>query len=208
MFCPNCGKQIRDYDNFCRYCGIDLRVETRCVSSVNTSEDKLPIAVNEEYKLPEDDAEELVLYDVKKHWMSLFWPIVMTPVFFVYFWVIFLNTHSFFSWVIVLILLLPIVYPVLRYNSDKIVITTKYAHIKIGALNPEEIDIPLKNLDTIEVSQTVTGKILGYGMIAFIHKSQRYDYGYIKDPEDLQYIIDNPARFVHEAMIEDNTYLP
>ena len=25
MFCPNCGKQIKDYDNFCRYCGIDLK---------------------------------------------------------------------------------------------------------------------------------------------------------------------------------------
>ena len=28
MFCPNCGKQIKDYDNFCRYCGIDLKKDS------------------------------------------------------------------------------------------------------------------------------------------------------------------------------------
>lgn len=136
--------------------------------------------------------------------MALFWPVILTPVFFIYFWTVFLNTHSFFSWVIVLLLLLPIIYPALRYNSDKIIITTKYAHIKLGVLNPEEIDIPLKKLDMLEVSQTAMGRMLDYGMVSFSHKSERFDYGYIKAPEELQYIIDNPARFVHEAMEEDN----
>ena len=27
MFCPNCGKQVNDSDNFCKYCGKDLRDE-------------------------------------------------------------------------------------------------------------------------------------------------------------------------------------
>ncbi len=197
MFCPNCGKQIKDSDNFCRYCGNDLRNEVSTCETAGESD-------IEEYKLPEDDGEELVLYDIKKHWMALFWPVVLTPVFFIYFWTVFLNTHSFFSWVIVLLLLLPIIYPVLRYNSDKIIITTKYAHIKLGVLNPEEIDIPLKKLDMLEVSQSAMGRMLDYGMVSFSHKSERFDYGYIKAPEELQYIIDNPARFVHEALEEDN----
>lgn len=197
MFCPNCGKQIKDSDNFCRYCGNDLRNEVLTCETAGESD-------IEEYKLPEDDGEELVLYDIKKHWMALFWPVVLTPVFFIYFWTVFLNTHSFFSWVIVLLLLLPIIYPVLRYNSDKIIITTKYAHIKLGVLNPEEIDIPLKKLDMLEVSQSAMGRMLDYGMVSFSHKSERFDYGYIKAPEELQYIIDNPARFVHEALEEDN----
>lgn len=203
MFCPNCGKQIKDYDNFCRYCGTDLRNEVQISEPVRHTEIQ-EHTDKEEYKLPADDAEEFVLYDVKKHWMALFWPVILTPVFFIYFWTVFLNTHSFFSWVIVLLLLLPIIYPALRYNSDKIIITTKYAHIKLGVLNPEEIDIPLKKLDMLEVSQTAMGRMLDYGMVSFSHKSERFDYGYIKAPEELQYIIDNPARFVHEAMEEDN----
>ena len=28
MFCPNCGKKINDYDNFCKFCGRDLREES------------------------------------------------------------------------------------------------------------------------------------------------------------------------------------
>ena len=203
MFCPNCGKQIRDYDNFCRYCGIDLRVETRCVSSVNTSEDKSPIAVNEEYKLPEDDAEELVLYDVKKHHMALFWPVVLTPVFFVYFWNIFLNTHSFLSWVIMFGILAAIIYPVLRFIYDKIIITTKFAHIKIGVLNPVEIDIPINDLTRFDLTMTSMGRLMDYGMLSFTANSQRYEYRYVKAPEDLKYIIDNPARFLKEALSED-----
>lgn len=216
MFCPNCGKQIKDYDNFCRYCGIDLKNDNfnqeqdkevfierpeHKQEVVNLNDNKIK---KEEYKLPDENAEELVLFDIKKHWMALFWPIVMTPVFFIYFWTIFLNTHSFFSWIVVFILLLPIVYPVLRFNSDKIVITTKYAHIKIGVLNPEEIDIPLKKLDMLDIYQTTMGRILDYGMVSFTYKSEKFDYSYIKSPEDLQYIIDDPARFVHEALEEDD----
>ena len=118
MFCPNCGKQIKDYDNFCRYCGIDLKNDNfnqeqdkevfierpeHQQEVVNLNDNKIK---KEEYTLPDDNAEELVLFDIKKHWMALFWPIVMTPIFFIYFWTIFLNTHSFFSWVVVFILLL------------------------------------------------------------------------------------------------------
>lgn len=203
MYCPNCGKQIKDCDNFCRYCGTDLRNEVQTNESDELQAEIQEKTDDEEYKLPADDAEELVLYDVKKHPMALFWSIVLTPVFFIYFWNVFLNTHSFFSWMVVLLLLLPIIYHVLRYNSDKIIITTKYAHIKLGVLNPEEVDIPLEKLDIIEVSQTSMGKMLGYGLVSFLHKSERFDYGYIKAPEDLQYIIDNPARFVHEIMEEE-----
>ncbi len=212
MFCPNCGKQIKDYDNFCRYCGIDLKndnfpqeqVKEEFVEKTVHPELEKSDEAKKEYTLPDDNAEELVLYDIKKHWMALFWPIVMTPVFFIYFWTIFLNTHSFLSWVIVFLLLLPIVYPILRFNSDKIIITTKYAHIKIGVLNPEEIDIPLNKLNMIDIYQTTMGRILDYGMLSLTYKSERFDYSYIKSPENLQYIIDDPARFVQEALEEDD----
>ncbi len=216
MFCPNCGKQIKDNDNFCRYCGSDLRVNVEDFSANNNQEyvvhhyqpEKMeynhqPNNDEPEYKLPDENSEELVLCDIKKHWMALFWPVVLTPVFFIYFWFIFLNTHSFFSWVIVALLLILIVYPIMRYNSDKIVITTKYAHIKIGVLNPEEVDIPLSRLGMLEVSQTTVGRILDYGTVSFAHNSERFEYGYIEAPEELQYIIDNPARFVDEVLNEE-----
>lgn len=93
----------------------------------------------------------------------------------------------------------------LRYTSDKIIITTRYVHIKLGVLNPEEIDIPLSKINILEVSQSSMGRLLNYGSVSFSSNSERFDYGYIQAPEELQYIIDDPARFVKEAL-EDNDF--
>ena len=115
MFCPNCGKPVKENDNFCRYCGYSLTAEQEfsqpnepVVEQANIENEYVvhhynqhPEPIEPEYELPSEDSEELVIYDVKKHWMALFWPIFLTPVFFLYFWFIFLNTHSFLSWIIV-----------------------------------------------------------------------------------------------------------
>ncbi len=188
MFCHNCGKQIQENDNFCRYCGADLRTiyETQITE---------PAADN----TPE---EEFVLYEVKKHIRSLVIPAFLTPLFFFYFWNIFLNTHSFFSWIIVIAILMLIIYPIARYKSDKIIITTKFAHIKIGVLNPEETAIPIENFGHFEIVQSSMGRFLDYGHLTLLSNGDYIDYGYIKEPEEVQYIIDNPFEYIHESLQE------
>lgn len=187
MFCPNCGKEIKEYDNFCRYCGADLRVEEA------PKKEAAEFQVDEEY----------VLYDVKKHSMSLVMPVFLIPLFLLYFWNIFLNTHSIFSWVVVIALLALIIYPIARYKSDNIVITNKFAHIKVGVLNPAEIALPLNKLSRFEITQTSMGRMLGYGVLSFVSNSEKYDYGYICEPEELQYIVDNPSKFVSESLEDE-----
>jgi len=175
------------------------------VKENETDSEKIIVAVkkSEEQKQPIYEGEELVLYDIKKHWMALFWPAFLTPLFLVYFWVIFLNTHSLFSWVIVIAMLALIIYPIARYKSDKIVITTKAAHIKIGVLNPAELEIPLEKLNIIDVSQSSMGRLLDYGTATFCINAEKYDYSYIKYPEDLQFIIDEPQKFIEESLREN-----
>ncbi len=191
MFCPNCGKEIKDSDNFCRYCGTDLRIEEQIQCYARVEDD--------EPKNTEPD-EEYVLYDVKKHPMALVVSGFLIPLFLFYFWNIFLNSHSFFSWIIVIALLGLIIYPILRYKSDKIIITNRFAHVKVGVAKHEEIDIPLEKLDAFEITQSSLGRMLGYGMISLIFKGEKYDYGYIDTPEDFQYIIDDPQRFINESL--------
>lgn len=232
MFCSNCGKPVKENDNFCRYCGSSLNSESKQENNVTHIHDNAASYIEdyrqpqqgnqeefvvhhyeqpqgnlaekkEEEKLPYADGEELVLYDIKKHVMALFWPICLTPVFFVYFWCFFLNTHSPLSWVIVFILLAPIIYPILRFNSDKIVVTTKFAHIKMGVLNPVEIDIPLKKINMLELSQTTMGRIMDYGTVSFVYEGESYEYGYIKDPGEFQYLIDDPARYIKEVLEDE-----
>lgn len=214
MFCPNCGKEVKENDNFCRYCGNNLHTEIETINvqkqvctadtikMVNVVEkiDEQPVIKNSIKEKISDDAEEVVLYVVKKHWIDLIVPICLVPLFFLYFWNIFLNTHSLFSWVVLFALLGFIFYPVARYKSDRMVVTNKFIHIKSGILNPEEADIPIENANALELTQSTMGRIFDYGLAAYISSGERKDYGSIKAPENLEYIIENPDDFVRDNM--------
>jgi membrane protein YdbS with pleckstrin-like domain len=194
MYCPNCGKEVKEYDRFCRFCGTNLQQEI-----IKPLEPKIEVKEVVKEKIL-DNVEEVVLYVVKKHWIDLIIPIVLTPLFFFYFWNIFLNTHSIFSWVIMFAILWFIFYPVARLKSDRMVITNKFIHIKTGVLNPEEIDIPIENANLLELSQSVMGRVFDYGFATYLSSGEKRDYGSIKSPEDLEYIIENPQKFVEENL--------
>lgn len=226
-FCRYCGANLKEEENFVIHSYVehasikeevnnhqnDKQVITASYENVHYNEEnrqaqetlqKEDIEIPE-YDLPKDDSEELVLYDVQKHFMALFWPIVLTPVFFVYFWQIFLNTHSFFSWVVAFAILTPIVYPILRYSSDKIIITTKYMRIQTGIIKKQEVDIPLRRVSQLLLEQTTVGRILNYGTLVFKSGLPDRDteiYGYIKDFDEFAGIIDNPVEFVRESLNE------
>lgn len=201
MFCPNCGKEVKETDNFCRYCGQslleDVQVTEPVKENVREIVDKSEM-VEDCFDMDNDSVEEVVLYEVKKHWMNYVVPVFLTPLFLLYFWFIFLNTHSFLSWIIALAILALIFYPIAKSKSDRMVITNKYVHIKSGVLNPQEFDISLNNIDMVEVSQSTMGRIFDYGFVSYYNGSENVDYGYITSPEDLEYIVENPKNYVEE----------
>lgn len=208
MYCPNCGKEVKETDNFCRYCGQSLSQDVQMSEHFETREPVISEPVREKVQEPQpeegfeqvfdDSVEEVVLYEVKKHWMNFAVPAFLIPLFFIYFWFIFLNTHSFLSWVITLAILAFIFYPIAKSKSDRMVITNKFIHIKSGVLNPQEFDIPLYNSDMVEVSQSAMGRIFDYGFVSYYNGAENVDYGYITSPEDLEYIVENPKNFVEE----------
>ncbi len=93
-----------------------------------------------------------------------------------------------------------IFYPIARCKSDRMVITNKFIHIKAGILNPEETDIPLENTNSLELTQSSMGRIFDYGFVSYISSGEKRDYGSIKAPEELEYIIENPKKFIEENM--------
>ncbi len=194
MFCPNCGNKVEEYDNFCRYCGKNLSEKqpenyTRKTARKN---------------VPEDTSEELVLYDVKKHSMAYFWSIIFLPVFFVYFWKVFLNTHSLFSWIAAFIILTPIIYPILRNSSDKIIVTTKYVRIKTGVIETKETDIPVSNTDILGLEQSFWGRMLNYGDLIFKHNNsdEISKFSYIDNFNEFADIIENTDEFIENSLAE------
>lgn len=213
MFCPNCGKSVKDFDKFCRYCGLSLQAEIcedvfekdikkSVCEDVNIEEVDSDYYDEEIDYTPNDNEDELVLYDVKKHYMALFWSIALMPVFFMYFWTIFMQTHSVFSWILGALILIPVIYPLMRYYSDKIIITNKFVHIKHGIFNIEEIDIPIRKIRLLHFQQSFVGSLCNYGDVFFESPTtgKLYNFKYAKDYDELKDIIINPVKFIKEAM--------
>lgn len=229
MFCPNCGKKINDTDNFCKYCGKDLRENDADVDTVDaefenqteeqprevfeTSDDVeiFPIAdeensslktIEKNDELQESEDEEIVVYEIKKHFMSMFWPCVFSPIFIAYFWKFYVIIPTFWGFVVALLFLAPIVHPVLRYFSDRIVITTSNLYITRGVFVAEEIRIPLKKIHLVRVKRSFLGKLAGYGhlIVERENSNDEITYRYIQEPDDVQFILNNPAAYIKEYL--------
>ncbi len=236
MFCPNCGKKINDTDNFCKYCGKDLRENAGEIESIENpvidkeqKEEQPPTsevcdnsinsdncllvdecvpqtkAIEEIDEIPEnyeEEEEEIVVYEIKKHFMSMFWPCVFSPIFIAYFWKFYVIIPTFWGFVVALLFLVPIVHPVLRYFSDRIVITTSNLYITRGVFVAEEIRIPLKKIHLVRVKRSFLGKLAGYGhlIVERENSNEEITYRYIQDPDDVQFILNNPAAYIKEYL--------
>lgn len=92
MFCPNCGKKVNDFDNFCKFCGHDLREastenyikseqirqETFCMPEAEERRSVVPVKqiepeeiIKKDEKIDENDNEydeenEIVVFEIKK----------------------------------------------------------------------------------------------------------------------------------------------
>lgn len=223
MFCPNCGKRINDFDNFCKYCGHDLRndrVESYTENNIYSNNDVpfqktdyadyssiTPAPVVEEKQEEEQsqtvsDDEEIVVYEIKKHYMALFWPCVFSPVFIAYFWIFYVNIPSILGFLIALVVLMPIVYPILRYFSDRSVITTQSLHIRQGVFSVEDICVPLKKIHLVRIRRSFLGRMADYGhlIIEKENSDKEIVYRYIQDPEDVEFILRNPKSYIEEYL--------
>lgn len=223
MFCPNCGKRINDFDNFCKYCGHDLRndrVESYTENNIYSNNDVpfqktdyadyssiTPAPVVEEKQEEEQsqtvsDDDEIVVYEIKKHYMALFWPCVFSPVFIAYFWIFYVNIPSILGFLIALVVLMPIVYPILRYFSDRSVITTQSLHIRQGVFSVEDICVPLKKIHLVRIRRSFLGRMADYGhlIIEKENSDKEIVYRYIQDPEDVEFILRNPKSYIEEYL--------
>ncbi len=213
MFCPNCGKKINDYDNFCKFCGRDLREESYIENDnenvipfrESTNQEKaveIPLIVQtasmtEEFK-DESEDEEIVVYEIKKHWMALFWPLVFSPLCLFYFWNIYIHIDSFIGFLIGLLFLIPIVYPILRYYSDRAVITTSHLHTQQGVVDFTETSIKLDKINLIHMRRSYLGKLCNYGHLIIESEIDEKPtvYKYVQDPEDISFILRNPKAYI------------
>ena len=64
--------------------------------------------------------------------------------------------------------LVAIIAGVIRRNATEMAVTTRRVVVKLGLVNRKTIEMLLNKIETIEVSEPMTGRMLGYGSITMI----------------------------------------
>ncbi len=76
-----------------------------------------------------------------------------------YHWIIFFNLKAILSLFI---------QPLLSRYSDEFAITNKRVIIKTGLISRKTIELNLNKIESVNVNQSITGRILGFGSIQII----------------------------------------
>lgn len=119
-------------------------------------------------------SDEKIIYTAKKHWFSMFLPVILT-----------LFTGG---------LLIPwAIYALLRFLWDEIIVTNKKVHIKTGVISKNVVTTPIDKINNININKGLFGRILNYGTVVIQSGATlgASGYSYIAVPEELQQIIEN-----------------
>lgn len=172
MFCSNCGKEIDNSAKFCQFCGNELCLENK-------------------EKPKEIKTEEQILYTVEKHWVALIPTYFFGTCFLLTLFVPAKNMEANLIWLFVFaILALP---ALLSFIFDKIEITNKSFNMRLGVLNIDRTNIPLKKINVYNIQQSIFGRILNYGNFVFQSAASTGTtaYKYVKNPQELVEIMNN-----------------
>lgn len=142
--------------------------------------------------------DEKIVYEAKKHLMSLFWAFVFTP----FLLIVFLasigagittkdSAQLIGGLIFSLILATPVIYSILRFKLDKLVVTNKTFYLQQGVINIERITLPLNKIQSMVVQQGLLGRILNYGDIVYqsASKTGTSVYKFVVNPHELTNIL-------------------
>lgn len=75
-----------------------------------------------------------------------------------YHWIIFFSLKSIFSLFII---------PMIQRSTDQFAVTNKRIIIKTGLISRKIVEMNISKLETVNVRQSIMGRILGYGALEF-----------------------------------------
>jgi uncharacterized membrane protein YdbT with pleckstrin-like domain len=117
--------------------------------------------------------DENVVEKIKRHWMYFFWPVLI----------------SFITYGVGIIWL---IYRILRYHMDNIILTNQRFNMKVGVLSIENISTRLDKIQNIYYSQGILGRMLGYGTISIQSAATAgmVVYSYVPNPATVKQAIE------------------
>lgn len=78
---------------------------------------------------------------------------------------------------------------IIMFMTNRLIITNKRVTGKIGVINTEELDCPLRQITGVKVSQGVGGKMFNYGTVAVTTAANIYEFKMIARPNKLKTVL-------------------
>lgn len=86
---------------------------------------------------------------------------------------------------------IPILIDVLRFKRTRLVLNDKSITLYDGILTENSQDLPYKNIQTVNVHQSILGQLFGYGhiILATAHSGSGVAFKYVDKPQILREMI-------------------
>lgn len=112
--------------------------------------------------------DEVVVYEASYHWIIFLSPAILT-LFFVPIMLVAYKAN--YNWIIFLLSILILIFfieQIIAMLTDEFVITNKRVFIRVGFISRKTLEMNLGKIESINVSQNILGRILGYGSVRVI----------------------------------------
>ena len=144
MFCNQCGKQIPDDSEFCRFCGSRLAASRAISTNVisNAEPEKTP---------------SKVVVECNPHWTLAYKPLLIGILAII----LGIGVHPLF----LVIAVGAFVYYYIFMKNVRLCLTNDSIIGKKGIINTQRMTSPIRNVQDLSVSDGLFGKLLGYSDI-------------------------------------------
>lgn len=136
--------------------------------------------------------DEKTIYQCKPHWIAFVVPSIVAIFFFLLFATNLTNTSSSASsnLTFFVIFLLSIV-PIIRLKAMILILTDKRVFGRTGIVKTKSLTMPLNQVNTVNLTHSVLGRILKYGTIQISAVTGVYRFPKMQNPEEMQNAIIN-----------------
>ena len=147
---------------------------------------------------------ETIAYELRPHWRALIVPvIVLVLLAFAGTWLYFLTDNAIVRWIVlgagVVILLIWVVLPLLRWLTTQYVFTDRRIIIRSGLITKQGRDVPLAKVNNVAFNQSVLGRMFNFGELQ-IESANTDGSLYIEDVPNVEDI----QRDVYRLQEEDD----
>ncbi len=125
---------------------------------------------------------EKIIYEAKLHYFMYWKPVVLAILAIV---VLFLPIEDAMKWKLIcsgILLLLAIIWAFVVNNGKRYIVTNKRVIEKTGIIRRQSVELMLRKCESVQVNQSIAGRIFGYGDVIVTTGEDSSVYEYIWHP--------------------------